>query len=198
MCDHEAGAAASFRRLMPLLHASGLFAITALVLAGVGESIVREGTLPGIRFGYSDQHSRLVEAGDYSSAIPELRTAALLDFDNASAQTQLLKAAYSANDAENASRAIRGLLQLAPHDPELHAKLAGLLLDLGEAEQATVHSRYATQLAPDSANYHCLHGTALLTTARLADAAAAFRRALKLDAESIPAKQALAFPLKGY
>lgn len=198
MVEQQSEQRIRYRQWLTLMQGLGLLYLCLLVVGGISESLVREGRLPGVRYGYIDNNLQLAESADYDTALPELRTAAILDFDNVAAQAQLLSVAYGANDAENAIVAIRGLLRFSQDDHELHANLAGLLLDTGDAEKAILHGRRATQLQPSSSAYQCVYGSALLSAGKPRDAAAAFRRALELDPNSSQAKQALAYPLKDY
>jgi Flp pilus assembly protein TadD len=169
-----------------------------LVVGGIVHSLGVEGRLPNVRFGYAEQHRRLIETQGYAADLSDLRTAAAVDFDNAAAQLELLTAAQEAGDAEGVALALRGLLRQTPDDPDLHHDLAGALLAPGDLDQALRHSRRAVELDPASARFHCMHGAVLLALGRHREAAAAYRRALETDPDMLPAIHALEHPLKDY
>jgi Flp pilus assembly protein TadD len=176
--------------------ANSVFAL--LLCGGVGYSIYVNGRLPSVRYGYAENHRQLLEAGNRGGLIPELRTAASIDFDDAGVQLQLLSTAYEVNDLESVTLALRGLLKHTPDDAELHGELAAVLLDSGALEEALVHSRYAVRLDPSAAWLHTTHGAVMLAMGRNHEASAAYRKALRLDSNSEHAKRALAYPLRNF
>jgi Flp pilus assembly protein TadD len=193
------------RRLTPpsrsrstLLFLVGNLVFVMLLGGGVGYSFQTRGRLPDVRFGYVDNHRQLLETGKRSELIPDLRTAALIDFNDASAQLQLLSTASMLNDSKNVAVAMRGLLSHTPDDAELHAELAAVLLRRAALDEALVHSRYAVKLVPSSARLHSIHGAVMLAMGRNHEAGNAYREALRLDPRSEPAKRALTYPLRNY
>lgn len=176
----------------------GNLVFVLLLGGGVGYSFSTRGQLPGVRFGYVDNHRQLLETGKRSELVPDLRTAALIDFDDAAAQVQLLATASALDDPENIAVAMRGLLSHTPDDAELHAELAAVLLRSSALDEALVHSSYAVKLVPSSARLHSMHGAVMLAMGRKREAASAYRRALQLDPLSEPAKRAMAYPLRNY
>ena len=193
------------RRLTPpsrsrstLLFLVGNLVFLLLLGGGVGYSFHTRGRLPDVRFGYVDNHRELLETGKRSELIPDLRTAALIDFDDAAAQVQLLTTASMVNDSENIAVAMRGLLSHTPDDAELHAELAAVLLGKAALDEALVHSSYAVKLVPSSARLHSIHGAVMLAMGRNREAVSAYREALRLDPGLEPAKRALAYPLRNY
>ena len=193
------------RRLTPpsrsrstLLFLVGNLVFLLLLGGGVGYSFHTRGRLPDVRFGYVDNHRQLLETGNQAELIPDLRTAALIDFDDALAQLQLLSTASMANDSENIAVAMRGLLSQTPYDAELHAELAAVLLRRAALDEALVHSSYAVKLVPSSARLHSIHGAVMLAMGRNREAVSAYREALRLDPGLEPAKRALAYPLRNY
>jgi tetratricopeptide (TPR) repeat protein len=169
-----------------------------LLAAGIFNSLRATGRLPDVHFGYVDYHQNLISKNKTREALPELRTAAAIDFDNAAVQLQLLLSAYEVNDAESVIMALRGLLSHTPDDAELHSKLAVALLELGHADEALLHIGRAVKLDPTNAGLRTTHGAILLTLGRLDEAAENYRKALELDPHSEAAHRALQFPLKNY
>ena len=193
------------RRLAPpsrsrfsLVFLVGNLIFVLLLGGGVGYSLHARSRLPDVRFGYVDNHRELLETGKRSELIPDLRTAALIDFDAAAAQVQLLATASTLDDSENIAVAMRGLLSHTPDDAELHAELAAVLLKRAALDEALVHSSYAVKLVRSSARLHSIHGAVMLAMGRKREAASAYRKALQLDPGSEPAKRAMTYPLRGY
>jgi len=143
------------RRLAPpsrsrfsLVFLVGNLIFVLLLGGGVGYSLYARGRLPDVRFGYVDNHRQLLESGKQGELMPDLRTAALVNFDDASAQLQLLSTASLLNDSKNIAVAMRGLLSHTPDDAELHAELAAVLLSTAALAEALLHSSYAVKLIP--------------------------------------------------
>ena len=176
----------------------GNLIFASLLAAGIFNSLWATGRLPNVHFGYVDYHQNLISKNKKREALPELRTAAAIDFDNAAAQLQLLLTAYEVNDAESVVLALRGLLSHTPDDAELHSKLAVALLEIGNPDEALLHINRAVKLEPTNAALRTTHGAILLALGRLDEAAAAYREALQLDPHSETAGRALQFPLKNY
>ena len=169
-----------------------------LLCGGVGYSFYVSGRLPGVRYGYADNHRQLLETVRRGELIPELQTAASINFDDASAQLQLLSTASDTSDLQSKAVALRGLLSHTPDDAELHGELAGVLLETGVLDEALVHCRYAIRLDPSVAWLHTTYGAVMLAMGRNREAAVSYRKALRLNPKSEPAKRALAYPLRNY
>jgi len=186
------------RSRFSLVFLVGNLIFVLLLGGGVGYSLHARGRLPDVRFGYVDSHRQLLESGKQSELMPDLRTAALINFDDASAQLQLLSTASLLNDSKNIAVAMRGLLSHTPDDAELHAELAAVLLSRAALDEAPLHSSYAVKLIPSSARLHSIHGAVMLAMGRNREAASAYREALRLAPGLESAKQALAYPLRDY
>jgi protein O-GlcNAc transferase len=169
-----------------------------LINAGIAHSFITNGRLPELRVGYADAHQQLIKTERQADVISELRTAASINFDDGVTQLQLLSMAYKARDTESIILGLRGLLNHAPDDSELHGELAIVLLRIGRLEDALIHSRMAVKFNPDSARLHVTQGAVMLAMARNLEAAASYRKALELDPNSESAQRALEHPLKNY
>jgi tetratricopeptide (TPR) repeat protein len=176
----------------------GNLLLALLLIGGIARSVLIDGRLPNIRVGYSEIHQRLIETGKQTEVIPDLRTAASINFDDGFAQLQLLSTASEVNDTESAILGLRGLLNHSPDDPELHGELAMLLLGIGQLEDALVHSRLAVKLDPASARLQTTQGAVMLALGRNRAAADCYRKALGLNPDSEAAQRALKYPLKNY
>lgn len=186
------------RSRFSLLFLVGNLVFVLLLGGGAGYSIHNNRRMPDVHFGYVENHRHLLETGKQSELIPDLRTAAVINFDDASAQLQLLSTASILNDSTNIAAAMRGLLSHTPDDAELHAELAAVLLRRAALDEALVHSSYAVKLVPSSARIHSIHGAVMLAMGRNHEAVSIYREALRLDPGFEPAKRALAYPLRDY
>jgi Flp pilus assembly protein TadD len=175
---------------------AGIFALS--LVAGVARSLARYHALPGVGFEYNSSIRETVRDQGLEAALPQLRTAARIDFDNELAAAQLLQSARQMDDAETILRALLELVRFKPDDPEIRDQLVGALLSQGRVVEAYAHGRVALRLSPDSASAYCNVGAALLGMGRKREAAAAYRKALQLDPGSQSAQLALQFPLRGY
>jgi Flp pilus assembly protein TadD len=79
------------------------------------------------------------------------------------------------------------MLRMSPDDTELHDDVALLYLGLGRPADAVRHFAASAAIKPQSASAYYNLGTALAATARLDEAAAALRQALKIDPRSAAA-----------
>lgn len=189
------------KRRRPLLGQSyylGVALLLLLFLGGIAHSVVRTGKWPPIRFGYMDQHLQLLESRRPVEVIPELRTAAAINFDDGYAQLKLLSNGYAVGDTDSILQGLYGLLSHTPNDSELHGELAIVLLNSGQFDDALVHSKVATKLNPDSAQLQITLGAVMLAMGRMHEAADAYRKALALNPDSGSAQRALDHPLKNY
>lgn len=177
---------------------AGNVLLTVLLGGGVAHSVISNGRLPKIRVGYADTHQRLMDTRKHAEILPDLQTAASINFDDGVTQLQLLSTAYTAHDTDRIILGLRGLLNHAPDDSELHSELAIVLTGIGHAEDALVHSSLAIKLNPDSARLQMTQGAVMLALGRNQEAAASYRKALELNPDSEPAQRALKYPLKNY
>jgi Flp pilus assembly protein TadD len=79
------------------------------------------------------------------------------------------------------------MLRMSPDDTELHDDVALLYLGLGRPADAVRHFAASAAIKPQSATAYYNLGTALAAAARLDEAAAALRQALKIDPRSAAA-----------
>ena len=79
---------------------------------------------------------------------------------------------------------IRRALAIDPSDPYQHAKLAAVLMHLGEPIAAETASRQAIALSPETDLFHCRLSGALVAQGRLAEAEAAATTATDLEPDS--------------
>lgn len=86
-------------------------------------------------------------------------------------------------EARKAIPELQKAIQINPKTAFLHFGLADLYDQLGEKENAVAAAREASRLGPDNADYHRLLGYLLagLSTDRLEEAIAEFRRSIELD-----------------
>ncbi len=169
----------------------GLLLFGLLSAGGIVNSLRVEGRLPNVRYGYLDQHLELLATNKHKEALPEFRTAALVDFDNAAAQLQLLSAAYQFHDVESVEIALRGLLSHTPNDSDLHGRLAVVLFETGKPDQALFHINREVLLDPDNTTLLTTHGAIMLALGRFPEAAASYQKALELDPASESARLGL-------
>lgn len=83
-----------------------------------------------------------------------------------------------------AEQAFQQALLLQPGNPELHLDYGDACQRFGAPQRAVEHYRLATRLAPSARAYNCL-GIALQALGKLDLARTSYRRALKLDPESV-------------
>ena len=133
-----------------LLSIAGVLCLLVLIIGGFAQSVLVDGRAPKLRLNYLDSYGELIRSQPGHIGLQELRLAATLDFDSAEAAVQLLVAAERAGDAESLQVALRQLVNHYPDDAELHARLAQVLLEVGQIEEATLHSAQAVQLDPES------------------------------------------------
>ncbi|HIE99857.1 MAG: hypothetical protein ABGZ23_05075 [Fuerstiella sp.] len=205
------------RRARPIDRSAQLFVVGNVLLAvllsgGIAHSVISDGRPPKIRVGFADTHRHLIDTRKHAEIIPDLQTAASINFDDGVTQLQLLSTAYKAHDTDSIVLGLRGLLNHAPDDSELHGELATVLLGIGHAEDALrhaedalrhfedalVHSSVAVRLNPDSSRLQITQGAVMLALERNQEAAASYRKALELNPDSEPAQRALKYPLKNY
>jgi Flp pilus assembly protein TadD len=182
----------------PILLFVGAAAILLSMATGFVRSFVVYHRPPRLGVEYTTEMNELVRENGYAAALPYIRSAALIDFDDHAAVTALLESARQAGNAESAIGALFALVRMKPDDAALRNELVAALLGEGRAAEALAHAQLAVQLSPDSANAHCNLGAALLGLEQKRESAAAYRRALELDPDSQAARLALEFPLRGF
>ena len=168
------------------------------MLAGLMRSLILDHGLPGVGVEYNTELNAFVQARGYVAALPQIRSAARIDFDNEAAVTELLAAARRAGDALLRIDALVALAGMKPEDAPIRNELVSALLGQGRVGEALAQGRFAVHLSPDLPAAHCNLGAALLGLGRNREAAAAYRQAIELDPESQTARLALEFPLRGF
>jgi tetratricopeptide (TPR) repeat protein len=131
---------------------------------------------------YEDKH--------YDEAIAHYELAIALQPDYAPAYTNMGAALRSKGRVAAAVAAHETSLRLAPDNPDAHFNLANALLDLNRPQEAAEHFRLAGRQAP-GANVENNLGIALAAEGKMAEAAAAFRRAVAADPGSARAHRNL-------
>lgn len=142
--------------LPAILYLASLLILGALTLAGIVSSLTSEARIPTLRFDYSDDHDRMLREKPLPQILPELRVAAIVDFDRTETLVRLYVAAKRAGNIEGSILAMRRLLSQSPDDAALHNELAQTLFVTGNAAQALVHSQRAVELNPESEQYRDL------------------------------------------
>ena len=106
--------------------------------------------------------------------------------------SQLPANLFLRNQREAAFALARRLEKGIASDPKRLVALASFYLGVEQADEAARLAEAASQLAPDLAAAHLMHGNAQRVALRLDRAEASFRRALELDAKSVAAMRGLA------
>jgi Flp pilus assembly protein TadD len=166
--------------------------------AGLSRSFWKHHWLPPVGVEYNTELNGIIQEMGLAEALVPVRSAARIDFDNALAVNQLLDSARASGDGDTAVWALAMLVRLSPEDVQLRSELVSELLTQGRVIEAYPHAQVATRLSPDSAQAYCNLGAALLGMQQMPQAAAAYRRALELDGQLLPAREALDNPLRGY
>ena len=135
--------------------------------------------------------STLVSAGRYADAVPVLRAALERDPLSVVAQTNLAMAYAGLGQADQAIRAGRQAIALSPQSPQLHAMLGGLLNRFGRVADAEQQLTLAVQLLPDDPDSLFQLGVVRTSLGKRDEAIAAFRQALRVNADYRPAREAL-------
>lgn len=174
----------------------GVFVLS--MAAGLVRSWTTHHALPRVGVEYTTELSEAIAAKGSVAALPLIRSAAKIDFDNEAAVTRLLDSARAAGDGEDIVWALVALVRLKPEDGEVRNELVSELLRQGRVVEAQAQGELAVRLIPDSAAAHCNLGAALLGLGEKRQAAAAYRRALELHPASETARRALDYPLRGF
>lgn len=138
----------------------------------------------------------LYQRGDLADAQAECR-AAIDRFGDRPELLLMLGATQAASgEQEQAIRAFRRCIVLAPELSDAYANLGGQLLDTGQGDAAlSAHARAVT-LAPGNAEFWTMLATARLRCHDVAAARAAFEQALRLRPDSIAALTGLGTALR--
>ena len=127
------------------------------------------------------QASRLLEQGRPRQARESLEAALRLDPEHDAARQNLIALALDDHQASEAETLLREGVTLHPEDPWYPRGLAQLQLQRGELTQAVAGLKQALARRPDAANW-ALYAGALHKLGKPAEAASAFREAVRLDA----------------
>ena len=182
----------------PVMMWIGVAVFLSSMAAGLVRSFATRHGLPRVGVEYKTELNEIVRERGGVAALPQVRSAARIDFDNEMAVTGLLDSARQAGRNDDIVWALSVLVRLRPEDGQVRNDLALALLIQGRVIEAQPHAAFAVRLAPDSATAHCNLGAALLGLGHKQQAATAYRRALELDPASEPARLALEFPLRGF
>ncbi len=176
----------------------GLVIFAASVSAGVIRSLTRNRELPPVGVEYTSELRSAFKQNGYRETLGWMQSAVQLDLDNDTIARELLLAAQQAGDTKTVVEALEKLVRLRPDDAEIRSELVSVLLAEGRVVEALGHAEVALKLNPMSAVAHCNLGAVLLGLDQKDAAAAAYRRALQLEPANEHARDALAFPLRGY
>jgi tetratricopeptide (TPR) repeat protein len=182
----------------PVILWLGVAIFSLSMIAGVARSLATHSRLPPIGVGYARELSETLQGQGDSAALPLLRSAARIDYENQQAVIDLLVSARRAGDGDNIVWALETLMRLRPKDGKIRNELVTELLNQGRVIEAYEHGQVAVRLTPESSVTHCNLGAALLGLDQKREAAACYRRALELDPNSETARGALDFPLRGF
>lgn len=184
-------------RILGVMYGSGVALVLLSMIAGLLRSLLETHRPPAAMIGYDDRIERLLQEKNYQGALPLLRLAAEIDFEDELRQWQLLEAASKTGDVEGQRLALLALLRFQPDNPDISYWLAGVYLAEGDVHHAVNSAARAAELAPNRADVRCRCGATLLALDRKAEAAEQYRAALQVDADCEPARNALNGPLKG-
>jgi len=160
------------------------------MLAGIARSISVGHLLPPVGVEYTTELDGLIQAHG-GAALPKVRSAAKIDFDNEMAVKRLLQSAREAGNQEDIEWALVALVRLKPEDVQIRNELVAAMLEQGRAAEAFTQARFVIWLTPDSPEAHCNLGAALTLLDQPQQAAMAYRRALELDPGSETARRGL-------
>jgi tetratricopeptide (TPR) repeat protein len=132
----------------------------------------------------------LLAAGSHAGAEAAFRDALRAHAENRDARLGLSTALSGKGDHAEALDLLKGLRAEDADDPSIHRRLVYAFLALKRTGGALVAAEQAVALDPDSAQSHAAHGVALYAVGDRAEAEAALRRAVELDAAD---EHALAF-----
>jgi serine/threonine-protein kinase len=128
-----------------------------------------------------------------SASVAAARTALGLDPQLAQAHQAMGTVLLGVDrDFAGAEREQRRALELAPQDPAILARLASLLSESGQLDEALAKARQAVLADPLSAPAHELLGRVLLTMRRWREAEAALQEAVRLRPQGAVARATIA------
>lgn len=181
-----------------LLFRLGVLVFALSIGAGFARCWLGHRWLPPVGVEYmSEVRATIAKQGD-AAALPQLRAAARIDFDNEQPSRELLELAWKTGDHTDLLPTLERLVHLHPQDGSLRNELVSKLLSDGRVGEAYSHGLKAVELTPDSAFAFGNLGAALLGLGQFREAAAAYRRALAIDPNLESARQALRYPLRDY
>jgi Flp pilus assembly protein TadD len=134
--------------------------------------------------------------GRLDEAIVHYLKATELQPKNAGAHYNLGVALQSQGKLDEAQRSLRRALQINPDFIDAHYNLGRVLLTQGKFEEAISHLKQVVEKAGDDVNAIYYLGTALQSQGRIDEAMKCFRKAVQLDPNHIPSRQALTQLLK--
>jgi superkiller protein 3 len=176
---------------------SGVTLFVLSMTAGLVRSFMTDQGLPRIAVEYTTELNELANRLGTQAALPHLRSAARIDFDNETIVARLVDESRAAGDLDEHVRALIALTRLKPQDGQVRTELVAALLQQQRFSEAYAQGRFAVWLSPNAAGAHYHFGLALLGVGQREQAAAAFVRALELDPDLQEARLGLAAALKG-
>ncbi len=180
------------------LLAIGAASFLLFMAVGLFRSFAAFRALPRVGVEYVSDLNALIQRRGEVATLPEIRTAAIIDFDNASAVAKLLASARQAGDHAAIVSALVAMVRLQPENAQIRNELVTELLQQNRLVEALAQGEFAVHLDPNSSLAHGNLGAALLGLNRKREAAAAYRKSLELDPTSAAARRALEFPLRGF
>jgi tetratricopeptide (TPR) repeat protein len=177
---------------------SGVALVVLAMSTGLLRSLFVSYRPPTPVIAYDDEIDRLLREKNYQAALPLLRLAAEIDFEDELRQWQLLEAASNTGNVEGQRLALLALARFQPHNPDISYWLAGVYLAEGDVHHAADCAAHSAELAPTRSDVRCRYGASLMALGRKTEAVEQYRAALQVDAGCQPARNALAGPLKGY
>lgn len=126
------------------------------------------------------QANRLLELGRNHDARERLETALRLDPEHDAARQSLIALLLEAGNAASAEALLREGIAQQPNDPWYPRSLAQLQLQRGDLSAAAAVLKAALGKRPDAAN-HALYAGTLHKLGKSAEAATAYREAVRLD-----------------
>jgi len=147
---------------------------------------------PRLPAAYEGWGIALLGQGQFAAARDKLQAALELQPNRKRAHSHLAQAYALLGDTDQAIRQHREALRLDPQDADEHASLGSLLVDAGRFAEGQQHLAEAARLAPDSPVSQVVLGVAQLRQGLADQADVAFRQALTLDPDCVPALLQLA------
>lgn len=182
----------------PLVFWLGVVIFVASLLAGIFRSLVRYHAIPGVGVEYISELRMAFQDQGYQPTLPWMQTAVQIDMDNDTTARELLLAARQAGDVATAVFTLERLVRLRPEDAQVRTELVSVLLTQGRVIEALAHGEVARRLDPNAPVVYTNLGAAYLGLDLKTEAAAAYRKSLRLDPTNESARHALEFPLRGY